>query len=236
MLRAILARATSPAGRARPATGLRDLEAIQRFAAGSGPFAFFDAPWTPFFPFALFLFHSMFGLLAVFAGCVLLLIALLNQVGTAGHQQEARTAAVRSAHFIEQMRAGGETVQGLGMHDAMVARSGALRDTVLEQALTVSHRNGFYGVLSKTLRLFFQSMMLALEIIVRLEADTLVVIIVDDGAPFDPSRAPQTDITVSLEDRPLGGLGLLLVHEMMDAVEYHRVRECNVVTLTKRTA
>ena len=162
VLRAILARATSPAGRARPATGLRDLEAIQRFTAGSGPFAFFDAPWTPLFLFALFLFHWMFGLLAVFAGCVLLLIALLNQVGTAGHQQEVRTAAVRSAHFIEQMRAGGETVQGLGMHDAVVARSGALRDTVLEQALAVSHRNGFYGVLSKTLRLFFQSMMLAL--------------------------------------------------------------------------
>ena len=74
-----------------------------------------------------------------------------------------------------------------------------------------------------------------IEIIVRLEADTLVVIIVDDGAPFDPSRAPQTDITASLEDRPLGGLGLLLVHEMMDAIEYQRVRECNVVTLTKRT-
>ena len=162
VLRAILTRSISPADRSRPATGLRDLEAIQRFASSSGPFAFFDAPWTPVFLFALFMFHWMLGLLAVFAGCVLLLVALLNQTGTGGLQQEARDAAVRSGYFIEQMRAGGETVQGLGMHDAVVARSGALRDTLLERALALSHRNGFYGVLSRTLRLFFQSMMLGL--------------------------------------------------------------------------
>ena len=162
VLRAILARSTSPAERARPATGLRDLESIQRFAAGTGPFAFFDAPWTPVFLCALFMFHWMLGVLAVFAGCVLLVIALANQAGTARLQEEARNAAVRSGHFIEQMRAGGETVQGLGMHDAVVARSAALRDTVLDRSLAVSHRNGFYGVLSRTLRLFFQSMMLGL--------------------------------------------------------------------------
>ena len=49
VLRAILTRAIVPAERARPATGVRDLEAIQHFLSGSGPFAFFDAPWTPVF-------------------------------------------------------------------------------------------------------------------------------------------------------------------------------------------
>ena len=57
VLRAILTRAIAPAERSRPATGVRDLEAIQRFFAGSGPFAFFDAPWTPVFLCALFMFH-----------------------------------------------------------------------------------------------------------------------------------------------------------------------------------
>ena len=162
VLRAILARSISPADRARPATGLRDLEAIQRFASGSGPFAFFDAPWTPVFLFALFTFHWMLGLLAVFSGCLLLFIALLNQAGTANLQKEAGEAAARSGYFIEQMRASGETVQGLGMHDAVVARSGALRDTLLDKTLAASDRNGFYGVITKTLRLFLQSMMLGL--------------------------------------------------------------------------
>ena len=57
VLRAILVRSISPDERARPATGLRDLEAIHRFSSGSGPFAFFDAPWTPIFLFLLFTFH-----------------------------------------------------------------------------------------------------------------------------------------------------------------------------------
>ena len=162
VLRAILARSVSPAERSRPASGLRDLEAIQRFASGSGPFAFFDAPWTPVFLFALFTFHWMLGLLAVLSGCLLLLVALLNQAGTAGLQREVGEAAARSGTFVEQMRAGGETVQGLGMHDAVVARSGALRAAVLDRTLVASDRNGFYGVLSRTLRLFLQSMMLGL--------------------------------------------------------------------------
>ncbi len=45
VLGAILTRAgRSPASRSAPATGLSDLEAMQRFATGPGPFAFFDAP------------------------------------------------------------------------------------------------------------------------------------------------------------------------------------------------
>ena len=162
VLRAILSRSISPAERSRPATGLRDLEAIQRFASSSGPFAFFDAPWTPVFLFALFVFHWTLGLLAVFSGCLLLLIALLNQKGTARLQEDLREASARSGYFIDQMRSGGETVQGLGMQEAVVARSGALRDTVLDRTMETSDRGGFYNVTSKTLRLYLQSMMLAL--------------------------------------------------------------------------
>ncbi len=146
VLRAILARAVSPAERARPAMGLRDLEAIQRFASGSGPFAFFDAPWTPVFLCILFLFHWMLGVLAVFSGCLLLLLALLNQARTGGLQGELGEATARSQHFVEQMRAGSETVQGLGMQDAVVARSGTLRDELLDRTIAALDRSGFFGV------------------------------------------------------------------------------------------
>ena len=162
VLRAILIRSISPADRTRPATGLRDLEAIQRFASGSGPFAVFDAPWTPVFLFALFSFHWLLGLLAVFSGCLLILIAFLNQAGTASLQREVAEASIRSGYFIEQMRAGGETVRGLGMYDAVVARAGALRDVLLDHTLAASDRGGFFTVVSRTLRLFLQSMMLGL--------------------------------------------------------------------------
>ena len=162
VLRAILTRAISPAERARPATGVRDLEAVQRFFSGPGPFAFFDAPWTPVFLCVLFMFHWMLGALAVFSGVLLLLIALLNQARTARLQREVGEAHNRSALFVEHMRSGSETVHGLGMQDAVIARSAGLRDELLDRTLSVSDRGGFFFVTSKTLRLFLQSMMLGL--------------------------------------------------------------------------
>ena len=74
-----------------------------------------------------------------------------------------------------------------------------------------------------------------IEIIVRLEETKLAVVIVDDSAAFDLSSTPEVDLGASLDDRALGGLGLFLVHQMMDAVEYQRMDGCNVVTLTKNT-
>lgn len=72
-----------------------------------------------------------------------------------------------------------------------------------------------------------------IEIVLREEADGLVVIIVDDGVPFDPTQAPA--LGASLENDAFDGLGLMLVKQMMDGVEYRRLQGCNIVTLTKRT-
>ena len=74
-----------------------------------------------------------------------------------------------------------------------------------------------------------------IEIVVSMEGDAVVVVIVDDSTAFDLSQAPDADIESSVEERALGGLGLFLVHQMMDGVEYRRVDERNVVTLTKKT-
>ena len=103
-MRAVHSRAVSPAERARPATGPCDLETIQRFASGPGPFAFINAPWTPIFLFALFTFHWMPGVSAAVSGVLLLLIALLNQLGTSRIRNEEGEAVARSAHFVKQMR------------------------------------------------------------------------------------------------------------------------------------
>ena len=160
---AILTRAgRSPAERAGPATGLEDLEAMQRFASGPGPFAFFDAPWTPVFLFVLFAFHWMLGLLAVASGVMLLALALLNSARTSRLQAQAGDASSRAAHFAQQLRAGAEMVRGLGMRHAAIARSGALRHAALTRTVAASDRGGAFAVTSKTLRLFLQSMMLGL--------------------------------------------------------------------------
>ncbi len=58
----------------------------------------------------------------------------------------------------------------------------------------------------------------------------------DDGIAFDPLIAPPPDLDSDIEDRPIGGLGVYLVKEMMDEVEYARADGRNRVTLVKNVA
>lgn len=55
----------------------------------------------------------------------------------------------------------------------------------------------------------------------------------DDGHPFDPTHdAPEPDLDLDVDERPIGGLGLHMVRKMTASFEYHRVDERNVVTVT----
>jgi len=61
----------------------------------------------------------------------------------------------------------------------------------------------------------------------------LKVIIVDSGVAFDPTAKEKTDITLSAEERQIGGLGILLVRELMDTINYERTDGQNILTLMK---
>jgi anti-sigma regulatory factor (Ser/Thr protein kinase) len=53
----------------------------------------------------------------------------------------------------------------------------------------------------------------------------------DDGSPFDPTAAPPPDLTLDLEDMPIGGLGIHLVKGLVDRFVYSRVDDCNRVEI-----
>lgn len=62
----------------------------------------------------------------------------------------------------------------------------------------------------------------------------LTFVIADMGAAFDPTKKEDADITLSAEERPIGGLGIFLVKQLMDVVSYERQDgKRNVLTLTK---
>jgi anti-sigma regulatory factor (Ser/Thr protein kinase) len=73
------------------------------------------------------------------------------------------------------------------------------------------------------------------EVEVKLDQERVTVILTDDGTPFDPfGRSAAPDTTLSVEDRPIGGLGIHLVEQLMDKVSYQRREGHNVVVLVKR--
>ncbi|MBQ1648214.1 MAG: ATP-binding protein, partial [Bacteroidales bacterium] len=57
--------------------------------------------------------------------------------------------------------------------------------------------------------------------------------IVDAGVPFDPTAVLSADTTLDVQNRPIGGLGILLTRKLMDSVSYCRKGDKNVLTLTK---
>ena len=62
----------------------------------------------------------------------------------------------------------------------------------------------------------------------------LSFIISDTGKPFDPTAKAEVDITLSAEDRSIGGLGIHLIRQIMDHINYERVDGHNILTLIKK--
>jgi len=62
---------------------------------------------------------------------------------------------------------------------------------------------------------------------------SLKFIITDQGKAFDPTHTREADTTLSAEERPIGGLGILLVQKLMDTINYERIDGKNVLTLKK---
>ena len=64
-------------------------------------------------------------------------------------------------------------------------------------------------------------------------ATALKWIITDSGVAFAPTDAPDVDTSLSAEERRIGGLGIFLVRQLMDTINYERIDGHNVLTLTK---
>jgi anti-sigma regulatory factor (Ser/Thr protein kinase) len=60
------------------------------------------------------------------------------------------------------------------------------------------------------------------------------VTVEDSGVPFNPMEAPAPDLTKPIEERPIGGLGLHLVRNVMDHIEYRRDGDHNRLAMRKR--
>ena len=73
------------------------------------------------------------------------------------------------------------------------------------------------------------------EIVVQISIppDAVVIELEDDGRPFNPLTRPAPDLSAPVEDRSIGGLGIHLLREMMDAGEYRYVNGTNHLVLRR---
>lgn len=72
-----------------------------------------------------------------------------------------------------------------------------------------------------------------LAVRIKINADTVAAEVIDNGRPFDPTGAPAPDLSLPLEKRPPGGLGIPLMRGMMDSLDYRRAGDSNILRLRK---
>jgi anti-sigma regulatory factor (Ser/Thr protein kinase) len=95
-------------------------------------------------------------------------------------------------------------------------------DLVIEEALT---NIIFYA--------FTDSDKHDIKISISLNFNKLMIKITDNGIPFNPMLQLQPDISLTAMERPVGGLGIFLISQIMDKIQYTRKNSQNILILNK---
>ena len=72
-----------------------------------------------------------------------------------------------------------------------------------------------------------------IKLSISLSINMLTIKITDNGIPFNPLSQQQPDITLPAEERPVGGLGIFLISQIMDKMHYIRQKNQNILILNK---
>jgi anti-sigma regulatory factor (Ser/Thr protein kinase) len=72
-------------------------------------------------------------------------------------------------------------------------------------------------------------------VLAAVDHGTVTIEFRDRGRPFDPLEREEPDLDASVEERPIGGLGIYLVKDLATSVRYERIDGQNVLTVIKET-
>lgn len=104
-----------------------------------------------------------------------------------------------------------------------------------EEASTVGDFWGYFSVVVEELVLnivdYSHSEYLDIEIL--RDEKSITLRIHDAGTPFNPLEMEMPDLTLPMEDRPIGGLGIFMVIKYMDSITYDYAGGENILTLVK---
>lgn len=159
---AIFLQSLSTSGKLATTQPMGDLLQLRQFLTGQGMFAFFDAPWMPIYLALMFMFHPVFGWVALGSALILLGLAIWNEVSTRSDLEQANREANETTLATQRNLRNAEVVEAMGMRTALRKRWEEKQASTLELQTRASIRAGFINMLVKTYRLTIQSLVLGL--------------------------------------------------------------------------
>jgi serine/threonine-protein kinase RsbW len=137
----------------------------------------------------------------------------------------SETLEFRMTNDLAAMAGLAEAVEGFAVEHRLPAEAANAVHIAVDEAVSNAIVHGYPGGARG-------------EIAVRLglRPDGVVIEVEDDGAPFDPRQVPPPDLTLPLDQRPIGGLGIHLIRSLMDEMSYVRRAGRNVLKLVKNVS
>ncbi|MEM1306956.1 MAG: type I secretion system permease/ATPase [Pseudomonadota bacterium] len=177
-------------GQRTSTAALRELDSIRQFVSGPGPLAIFDAPWTPIYLLIIFAFHWVLGIAATVGAIILLVLAYVSERSSRAPLMEAATKTSEAQDMADVGQRNAEVIAAMGMVDAYRQRWQVVNGEAVAWQGMAADRLGAVTATTKTLRLAFQSMMLAVGAALALNNEISAGTIVAATIIFGRALAP----------------------------------------------
>jgi ATP-binding cassette, subfamily C, type I secretion system permease/ATPase len=175
---------------------IRDLDQIRSFVSGTGPTAFFDLPWLPFYLAIIYLLHPTLGLLATAGGIVSILLTLVADRLARAPSKRATESVIARTSYADAGRRNAEVIRAMGLSDRFGRLWSEQSRRFLQDQRRVSDVVGATGSLSRTLRMMLQSLMLGLGAYLVMSGEASSGVIIASSIMLARALAP-VDIAIA---------------------------------------
>ena len=143
-----------------PQRAFSDLLVVRQFLTGSSLFAFFDAPWTPFYIAVIFFLHPFMGWLAIGFMCVQIAMAFFGHRHTVAPADAAARAATDVNIYVQGKLRNAEVLESMGMVGNLRRHWRLRQGKALEKHVASQHVSTKVTAYSKFIRYSQQSLSL----------------------------------------------------------------------------
>jgi ATP-binding cassette subfamily C exporter for protease/lipase len=148
---------------------LNDLTNLRQFLTGNALFAFFDAPWFPFYLIVIFFFEPALGFFALGGTVVLIILAVVNEKVSRAPLSEANTTAILASTLATNNLRNAEVIESMGMLPNLMSRWFKLHSRFLHLQAEASQKAGVVSAITKFVQTSLTSLVLGFGALLAVE-------------------------------------------------------------------